>query len=306
VAVTTVLSVRDFAWRARTPLLRLRAIAADIASHYRVETLKKGSKVRILHVPKDELKAIQRRILRHILIPCGLSDDVHGGVRGRSPASNAERHVAQPFVVNLDVRDFYPSVKHERVYMAFRKELGFGADVAALLTKLTTLKDQLPQGAPTSGAVANLVLSAPVDGPLGREAASRGVAYTRFVDDITLSGRDPKLMIGEVGKALARRGLTMHRKKAKWHTKPKLSITPRSKAQRVTGLNVNSVRGPSVPREKRDAVRNQIHRLKFATPTQRVRMVASIRGSIAYTRQFNPGSATRLERYLSQTLASPG
>lgn len=154
----------------------------------------------------------QRRIKNNILASITLGEGVHGGVRGRSPRSNATPHLGQPCVVNLDVRDFFPNVRHYVVYRMFRRELGFGRDVARLLTRLTTLDGQLPQGASTSTAIAN-VLALPIDRPISVEAERFDVRYTRFVDDITLSGSNPRPLINIVGRMLSRRRLPMYRKK---------------------------------------------------------------------------------------------
>ncbi len=303
-----ILSVRDLASRLGTPAARLREIADDIKSHYKVWPLldkKNKQKVRHLRVPSNELKEIQRRIKDNILAPITLGEGVHGGVRGRSPRSNATHHLSQPCVVNLDVREFFPKVRHYVVYRMFQRELGFGRDVASLLTKLTTLDSQLPQGAPTSTAVANVLLALPVDGPISVEAERFDVRYTRFVDDITFSGPNPRPLINIVGRMLSRRRLPMYRKKAKWHSKPKLKITPNSKPQEVTGLIVNSRTGPSVSRQHRDNIRAAIFALRNMIDEGVLLHPAagSIRGRIAYVRQFNPGAAKRLQRYLESTLA---
>lgn len=301
-----IVSLNDLSSRLGVPTARLREIADDIASHYATWPLwnREKTKVRQLMVPSRELKELQRRISNNILAPIELSEAAHGGIRGRSPRSNAAQHLGQRCVVNLDIREFFPSVRHYIVYRMFRRDLGFGRDVARLLTRLTTLKSELPQGAPTSTAVANVLLTLPADGPIAIEAQRLAVRYTRFVDDITLSGSNTRPLINIVARMLSQRRLRMHRKKAKWHSKPKLKITPRSKPQEVTGLIVNSMTGPSVSRQYRDNVRAAIFALRDA-PDDRSRRAAMspVHGRISYIRQFNPGAAKRLQRYLELTLA---
>jgi RNA-directed DNA polymerase len=287
-----------------TPVDRLRQIIAEIEKHYSYDVLQQGpNKVRELRIPKAELRTLQRRINKNILAPLVFGEAAHGGVRGRSPLSNATKHLGQPCVVNLDVRDFFPSVRHYVVYRMFRRELGFGRDVARLLTRLTTLDAQLPQGAPTSTAVANIVLSVPVDNPIMALAERSGITYTRFVDDITLSGTNPRLLINAVARMLSRRRLLLYRKKSRFHAKPKLKIVSRSQAQEVTGLTVNSAYGPSTPRRYRDGLRAAIHGLRRLGDRQ-ARQVAirSIRGRIAYVRQFNPGAANRMQLHLDNVV----
>jgi RNA-directed DNA polymerase len=302
-----ILSVRDLARRIGTPVERLREIIKAIESHYRFwsKINQKTGKVRHMRVPDDELKGIQRRLTANVLSPLGLGDIAHGGVRGRSARSNAEQHVGQPCVVTLDVKDFFPNVRHYMIYRMLRHELGFGRDAASLITRLTTLHGELPQGAPTSTVLANLILAQSVDGPLSLAAQRIGVRVTRFVDDITLSGANPRPLINVTARLLSRRRLPMYRKKARFHSKPKLRITPRSRAQEVTGLTINATTGLSIPRGRREAVRAAIFQLRntSARGDERNAAINSIRGRIAHVREFNPRAAARLEKQLNASLS---
>jgi len=293
-----ILSLRHLASRLGKPISRLMEVAEEIETHYGYQVLKqRPDKVRQLRIPKAELRSLQRQINTNILAPIALHKAIHGGVRGCSPRSNASVHLGQPCVVNLDVRDFFPKLRHYIVYRMFRSELGFGRDVARLLTRLVTLDAQLPQGAPTSTAIANLVLNIPVDLPLSKHAESAAVKYTRFVDDITLSGDNPRALINAVARLLSRRRLPLYRNKANSRGKLKLQISPHSRRQAVTGLVVNSSNGPSVPRKYRDRIRAEIHQLnRIGDRHARDAAMRSIRGKIAYIRQFNSGAAIRLQR----------
>lgn len=296
-----ILSLRDLAARLGTPIARMREIAEEVEEHYRHQFLRQGpSKVRQLRIPKLELRALQRRINVNILAPIALDSSVHGGVRGCSPRSNATAHLGQPCVINLDVREFFPRLRHYIVYRMFRHELGFGSDVARLLTRLTTFEAQLPQGSPTSTAIANIALNVPVDLPLSVCARSAGINYTRFVDDITLSGENPRPLINAVARLLSRRRLPLYRRKARTE-KSKLQISPHSRPQTVTGLNVNSTTGPTIPRKYRDSIRAAIHQLRWiADRHERESAERSILGKIAYVRQFNPGAARRMKQQMQR------
>lgn len=157
-----ILSVRDLSSRLGFSPSRLRDIGRNINSHYTAKPLKQGSKSRQLAVPGPELKFIQRRI-NGILANVPLASGVYGGVPGGSPRKNASEHAKQQCVINMDVKEFFPNVRNSMVFRMFRHQLGFGRDVASLLTRLTTYRTYLPQGAPTSTVVANLLLAAPVD-----------------------------------------------------------------------------------------------------------------------------------------------
>lgn len=142
-----ILSMNDLASRLGIARCSLRAIAGEVDRHYRSWSKKNKTtgKVRILHAPSKQLKDIQKRITRNILLKIQISPDVHGGVKGCSPRSNATPHLRRKWVANLDVRDFFPQVRHGIVLKLFGKELGFGRDVARLLTRLTTREGGLPK-----------------------------------------------------------------------------------------------------------------------------------------------------------------
>jgi RNA-directed DNA polymerase len=301
--VTPILSVRDLAWRIRIPIGRLKEISKNIESHYHVfsKVDEKKQKVRQFRNPSPELKEIQRRINKIILSLADISDIAHGGVVGKSTRSNATQHLGQPCVINVDVRNFFPNVRHYVVYRMFRRELGFGRDVARLLTRLSTLHSELPQGAPTSTSIANLLLSSAVDVPISDKSSATNSVTTRFVDDFTFSGSHPRSLINATAKSLSARRLPIWRKKGKFKSKLKLKITPLSQRQEVTGLVVNSRQGPSVSRQRRDAVRAAIYQVKnISDRPMRRKVLNSIRGKIAYIRGFNPGSAARLQRYIER------
>jgi RNA-directed DNA polymerase len=302
--VKPVLSVRDFARRVGSTATRLNQIAEDIKFHYRPfsEMDAKKQKVRQFRDPSPELKQIQKKISR-LLAAIAFSDLAHGGVTGKSPRSNATPHLGQRCVVNVDVKGFFPNVRHYIVYRLFQSELGCGRDVARLLTRLTTLDAGLPQGAPSSNAIANLLLTNVVDKPVSFVATKMNVEATRFVDDFTFSGNEPRPLINATAKTLSRRRLSIWRKNGKFQPTPKLKIKPNSQRQEVTGLVVNGGSGPSLSRDRRDAVRAAIFQLVSITDaSSRSKALESIRGRISHVRTYNPGSALRLEKYLTTCL----
>ncbi len=273
-------------------LPKLKAIAENAESLYSHRALKKGDQVRHIWVPNPELMSLLRRIHRRILTPITLPSSVHGAVQGRSPRTNAEEHLASKCVVKVDVQKFFDKVRHEFVYRMFRHELGFGTGVSRLLTRLTTRGSSLPQGTPTSPAIANLLLI-PIDGRLQGQSIVCGVKITRFVDDITVSGDDPRNLINVIARLLSSRRLPIHRAK-KDRKVSKLQIIGRSSRQEVTGLVVNGSK-PSIAKVRRDKVRAAIHQLTSAEDPSQARSIA---GRIEHVRRYNPGSAKRLTRQL--------
>ena len=179
-----------------------------------------------------------------------------------------------------------------------------GPDVAHFVTRLVTYDGEVPQGAPTSTVIANLLLAQAVDDPVAERADELGATSTRFVDDLTFSGDNPMPLIEVAGKSLSTRGLRIYRKTTRFQPKPKLKITPNWERQEVTGLVVNRKSGPTISRAYRDNVRGAIHALrKQENVVAREKAVTSIRSRIAYVKQYNSGPAKRLSRYLESVLA---
>lgn len=293
-----VKSAQHLAWLLGIPLDDLRRLANYVDKHYKKwkNTDPVKGKERTFIVPDRELKMVQRRILRNVLSNFVLPNGAHGGIKGRSPKTNAEHHLGKRLLVNIDIKDFFPSVRHGQVAKMFKRDFGCGRETTWILTRLTTVDGQLPQGAPTSTMIANIILAVPVDKPIHIRAAHLGVEVTRFVDDFSISGDKSEDLINDTARAVSFVGLRT------WRNRKKLKITPNHKRQEVTGLTVNSPNGPSVSRGKRERVRAAIHQLASCTQCDFERSLASIKGRLNHIRQFNSGTAKRLQRQLDQVL----
>lgn len=150
---------------------------------------KKSGGVRTIEAPSDELKAIQLWIKENILDKFNPSEYAKGFKKGLSIYDNALPHVGKDLVINIDLKDFFPSIGYKEIYKIFRY-IGYTDGVSKLLTKLcTNSKNVLPQGSPASPAISNLV-SLKLDKRLSCLAKSIGADYSRYADDITFSGGD--------------------------------------------------------------------------------------------------------------------
>lgn len=117
-----------------------------------------------------------------------------------------------------------------------------------------------------------------------------GLSYSRFVDDLTISGDRPKLLIDQAARLLRARGLSL--------APEKLKVCGRGEPQEVTGLLVNHGERLTISRSYRDAVRSSIHKLRRLKRDEWPEQIASIEGTIAHVARFSPGPAGRLRRYL--------
>jgi hypothetical protein len=134
-----------------------------------------------------ELRLYQERLHRYLKHRLAISPHSHGSVRGRSIKTNADTHRHSRFLFKADIANFYPSIKHVHVYRLFKEQLDCSPDVASLCTRICTYKHHLALGLPTSPILANELLSS-VDRRISRMCHQHGLIYTRYVDDIFISG----------------------------------------------------------------------------------------------------------------------
>jgi hypothetical protein len=176
------LGIHELARRLKLPADELRGFSP----RYRTAFIKKrtGGERRLL-VPDKHTKALQRRLLRRVLRHLRVHPAAIGFERGRSIVHNALQHAGQSVVVRLDVVDFFSSTKPARLEQYFRR-IGWSRAAAELLVRITTHDDGLPQGAPTSPRLSNLV-NYLLDVQMTRLAKRWHGEYTRYADDITFS-----------------------------------------------------------------------------------------------------------------------
>lgn len=204
-----------------------------------------ATKWRHIDNPTDELKTLQSRIYRAILVHFEFPSNVVGGIPGRSILDNVIPHLGTKMVFTVDISQCFPSIHDKMVFNALRTVLGFSEEVAALLTKLTTIQHRLPQGAPSSPIIANLVMRR-LHRELDRIARAFDLHWTMYVDDITFSGAKASLAVESVIRAVQRAGFAISHRK--------LHVMANSCRQIVTGVVVNR-RQVSAGRERLKEIR---------------------------------------------------
>lgn len=150
---------------------------------------KGGGKVRQITAPDKRLKIIQCKLAPLLDQLYRVRNPVHGFVPARSVKTNAEAHVQRRFVVNLDLKDFFPTITENRIAGLLRS-LGVDDRVAETIARLCCFNSHLPQGAPTSPILSNMICFR-LDGELLRAAKAARSIYTRYADDITFSSYQP-------------------------------------------------------------------------------------------------------------------
>lgn len=276
---------KDLGVRAET----LYAVSNSLPGHYRQVALPKGDGTdRRLLVPDEVLKGIQRRIDRRLLAYMPVSPYAAAYRCGGGIGPNARPHVGQPMVLKLDIRGFFDSVLYstvkERVFPAQR----FSEPVRILLTILCYYKDALPQGAPTSPAISNIILRE-FDETVGAWCRERGIAYTRYCDDMTFSGSlDAGEVTAFVRGELRAMGFFLNDRKTR--------LLRAGQRQTVTGLVVNERMGVS-PQYRRRLRQELYYCKKFGVEEHLARTGCqetaaayrrSLLGRVNFVLQFSP------------------
>ena len=306
---------RSASWQRQAPLGE---------QHYRYELLpKRTGGWRLLEVPQPWLRTLQRRVLDDLLAHVPPHEAACAYVRGRSVVDHARAHAGQAVLLKFDLQDFFATVRASRVHATFAR-LGYSQAVARALMALCTtatpepvlerlrsegglswtqamrLRDaHLPQGAPTSAALANLCAFR-LDTRIAGLARSLGARYTRYADDIVLSG-DGRLrhaadrIEARIGGFALDEGFALNHRKTRRVT--------RARRQQVCNIVVNA--RPNLPRDEFDRLKAQLHRCATLGPATQnragvVHWEQHLRGRVAWAAQLNATKAQRLRRLLER------
>jgi len=272
---------RDVADLLGLDMNRLRYLTFDrkvsTVHHYRRFSIaKKTGGERFISAPMPQLKEAQRRLLDVMFADVEVHPAAHGFLPSKSIVSNAAPHVGKDVVVNMDLKDFFPTVTYVRVRGLFFA-LGYSMPVSTVLALLCTEapvdeleldgktyfmqtgERALPQGAPTSPMLTNLLCKR-LDQRIQGIADKHQFAYTRYADDLTFSSNatfaDVKALLVETRKAVRGEGFWVHPEKTR--------VMRKGRRQEVTGVVVNDQL--SVERKKLRQFRAFLHQLKAKGP----------------------------------------
>jgi RNA-directed DNA polymerase len=314
----------ELAWFADVRSLE-RSVAAPLR-HYRIEVRRKpGGSIRVLEAPKPRLREMQRRLLRHIVAPVATHPAAHGCVPGRSVRTALEPHAGHGTVLRCDLAGFFASIAAGRIWGVLRMA-GLPEAVAHTVTGLTTTTlsaeawrglgrpddpdlasrhralgrqlatPHLPQGAPTSPGLANLV-AFNLDRRLTGLAAALNLSYTRYVDDLIFSGPDLRAakLFAAVDRIVVDEGFSVARHK-------NVVLSPSVRQQLLGGVvNVRT----SVPRRDRDRLRAILHNCAVhgwqsqARGADREQFRHRLEGRVAWVNALDPRRGDQLRAMLT-------
>ncbi len=292
---TSLYSIKRLEVLLGMPRDEIRIVASHAGAYYRpfvpkprlrpFQRLFKPSKTRRIDNPTGRLKEVQKRIYRGLLAPLALPSYLHGGVQGRSIMDNVLPHFGADVLVTLDIRSFFPSITNLQVYFVWKNLLNCSPPIAAVLTKLTTFERRLPQGAPTSTSLANLVLHS-VDAPVRAACQTLDVRYSTWVDDLAFSGKEARHVINVAVGALRQSGFSVSHRK--------MRIMARGTSQVLNGVLMG--RFPTVVPERLSQIRSGIHKLEVGQvpPRELHDYLRSLEGRINHVAIIVPHKAKRL------------
>jgi hypothetical protein len=301
----------------------LRRSKSPLLEHYHCSWMpKRRGGYRLIEVPKPRIKAVQRRVLHRILDAIPPHERAEGFVRGRSVSSHAARHAGRAAVLCLDLEDFFTSIPYGRVFHVFRAA-GYPTPVARVLAGLCTtalplarlascprpedaaalpryqrlresaLSQHLPQGAPTSPALANLCALG-LDRRLSRAAAAAGLEYSRYADDLAFSGgegfaRGVKDFAAFAAGIALDEGFQVNFRKTR--------LMRRAQRQHVCGLVVNA--RPNIARRDYDRLKAVLTNcVRHGAASQNRQQLADfrghLRGRLAWVEAVAPARGVKL------------
>lgn len=287
--------------------IRMRQMAPGdpLSPYHKFPKKKRSGGVRWITAPHETLKEVQTAIYKRLLRPRYQPTPIaHGFIRGRGIVTNAAVHIhggrKPQSALNIDLKDAFPSVRAQRVVELFRKLTG-SAELAFTLGALTTLKDKdgrgaIPQGAPSSPIILNLVLSE-FDSELLDLACKYGLVVTRYVDDITLTSLDeriPDKVFTYVARLAKKPGFLPNMEKLRWQHANRRPIE-------ITGLHLVKpltggveVRLPAATRRRwRGILHNLAEVPADAFGKHEVGLGVGIIGVARHVQAISPNAATR-------------
>ena len=204
--------------------------------HFKVP--KKSGGFREVSSPRTYLKIILLYIKTYLFSDIKVHGSVHSYRKGRSFLTNAQEHVGQEYVLNIDLESYFSSINIFKVRKVLENN-GFSPSSVKLLLALCTLENVLPQGAPTSPIISNAAFYK-IDSSMYEYCRKRKLNYTRYSDDITISGESKSA----IQKAKTRLIVMIEGADFKVNKK-KTRLMPYHKRQQVTGVVVNEITTPS-------------------------------------------------------------
>jgi len=292
-------------------------------THYHIfEIPKKSGGKRVISAPKKKLKFLQHWVLHSILDCLPMPEQAHGFRKERSIVTNAQPHIGKDIVINVDLKDFFPSIGYKRVKGLF-EALGYSEQLAIIFALICTQPDMetvrldginyyvqkgerfLPQGSPASPAISNLIVYK-MDKRIKGLADKLGFCYTRYADDLTFSciksnEKNIRRLLYFLNEIVISEGFALH--------PDKTHIMRKGNRQKVTGIVVNQKQ--NVERSQLRKFRALLHNIdtkgwngqQWGSTDQ---VIYAIEGYINFVKMVNPEKGMRFTEQLQRITEKHG
>lgn len=261
-------------------------------AHYNTFYIKKSNKTkkREIDSPSKELKTIQCWILHNYLNKIDVSNRANGFILRRGIKRNAMFHLNKRYILTLDIKNFFPSISQKQVYNALFSHFN-DKELAIKISKLCTFKRKLPQGAPTSPMLSNIIFT-PIDEQITKHCNTLLVNYSRYADDLSFSSDNKKVLVfiyNYVSKLLYENGFDVNKKKTRYLSGKGVMS--------VTGVNVNTGK-PKISKKRKQNIRA----LLFNYIVKKDKSISKnvIAGHISYIRSIEPDYLQSITEYIKR------
>ena len=228
----------------------------------------RNGKERKISIPCYFLMKVQKKISEILCCLYQVPTSVHGFVHDKSIATNAMQHENQHCILSIDIKDFFDSINFGRIRGLFiAPPYLLSPKLATILAQICCLDNKLPQGAPSSPILSNMICSH-MDFLLARFLQKNRCTYTRYADDITISTKKPKfpksiltIIDGDILLSRELREIIEIAPKSKLRSfeinEQKIRLQKRGQRMQVTGLIVNNK--VNIPRKFTNQIRAMLH-----------------------------------------------
>ena len=247
--IPVIFDLNHLTWHTGIEARTIANAVLNTNQYYRSRSIpKRRGGFRKLSVPRPYLAALQRWILDEILGKLPAHPSAFAFVEGASIVKNAKAHLGAERLLKIDLKDFFGSIRYEAVYDIFSK-LGYSPKISYYLSRLCTLEGSLPQGAPSSPCISNLIMAL-ADIEIFEYASRNNLVYTRYADDICISGKSiPEVTFSYLTDCLNKYGFEI--------ANDKTVLSDKGQKKIVTGISISEGK-LKLPREQRRRLRQEI------------------------------------------------
>jgi len=251
---------------------------------------KKKGKKRQIDSPSKELKSIQRWVLSNYFNNIPVSTRANGFVKGRGIKRNAQFHLKKSFILTIDIKNFFPSISQKQVYDVLSKHFE-NNELNFKLAKLCTYNRKLPQGAPTSPVLSNIIFKE-IDDKIASFCNTKLVVYSRYADDMVFSCETKNTLVeiySFVNSLLTKTSFNINKAKTKYLSGKGRMV--------ITGININEGR-LTVKKEIKRNLRSNLYNLIVKKDSSINKY--SVLGYLSFIRDIEPEYYIKMKEYIKQ------